>query len=215
MWYIDYKGERIEIDSATGERMPVPATPQPSAPVVACKAPEWCGFKDGDASDPRRSDYMNDDSHNYGEFVGGRYFCSAECVPPLAAQPAEACSCPHGQHTTDGKCSIHRTGGIVSRGFAGCECAKCKPAEQPKPAKGPVCTNGSDCPTPTAHVLERVLREERQFMCDRCYLLGESFLMGGNSTRVLRDPAIPGRIATPPMAHIAGMHDDDLIGGAR
>jgi hypothetical protein len=32
---------------------------------------------------------------------------------------------------------------------------------------------------------------------------------------ILRDPAIPERIAKPQMAHIANCHDDDLIGGAR
>ena len=48
-------------------------TPQSSATVVACKAPEWCG----------RTDPMHKKTN----------WCSRDCqfskLPPLAAQPAE------------------------------------------------------------------------------------------------------------------------------
>jgi hypothetical protein len=57
------------------------------------------------------------------------------------------------------------------------ECAPCvesgvwalAPAQE-APKAAPVCTNGRDCKTPSAPVLERVLRDEMQPMCDRCYL---------------------------------------------
>jgi len=35
------------------------------------------------------------------------------------------CTCPHGQHATDGACAIHVTRGITSRGFVGCVCELC------------------------------------------------------------------------------------------
>jgi hypothetical protein len=39
--------------------------------------------------------------------------------------------------------------------------------------------------------------------------------VGKKAAGILRDPATPERIVKPPMAHVAGSHDDDLIGCAR
>jgi hypothetical protein len=64
---------------------------QPSAPVVACTAPEWCGVLDGDKSDPRRARFMISDGKNWVS-KDHRHYCSLACRDakhtPLAAQPA-------------------------------------------------------------------------------------------------------------------------------
>lgn len=75
------------------------------------------------------------------------------------------------------------------------------PPAQEAPKAGPVCTNGRDCLAPTAPVLVRVLRDERQPMCDLCYLHLETNLgkmMRGESTGTPYTG--PERIAKPRLA---------------
>lgn len=81
----------------------------------------------------------------------------------------------------------------------------------PAKAPVPVCTNGSDCKTPTALVLERVLTQERQWMCDGCYFKVEQYIgrsMAFETTGTPYDG--PERLPRPRMAHVGGMHDEDL-----
>jgi hypothetical protein len=49
--------------------------------------------------------------------------------------------------------------------------------------------------------------------CDRCFLEREMSLFG-QYDGILRDPAIPERIAKPPMAHSMG-HEDPTLPEAR
>jgi hypothetical protein len=160
----------------------------------------------------RSEAYHADESGNYGIIRGGIVYCSDACLPPLAAQPAEA---------------------IRERLHASpCYCADCgydHPAEQPKPAaKGPQRCENNDCETPLQNVAQRWFaysdgsrRVMLEWSCEPCHLRDEVEFAGlmafetTGVTGILRNPAIPERIVKPPMAHIAGMHDDDLIGGAR
>jgi hypothetical protein len=202
-----------------------PAIPQPSAPVVACKAPTWCGMSDDFSVNEKTTEgmarseaYHADESGNYGIVRENTVYCSDACAPPLAAQPAEA------------KGAVFKCGCGVDEGKAhrgDCPRLKAKPAEQPKSEKGqPRCGNNG-CKTPLQNVAQRWCSftdgspAVLEWSCEPCHLKDEAefaelmmFATTGISG-ILRDPAIPERIVKPPMAHIAGMHDDDLIGGAR
>jgi hypothetical protein len=157
--------------------------------------------------DPRDKAFFNSSKPGYG--VGDRIYCSKDGAhTPLAAQPAEAKLCE-----TCGS-ATHEQHGLGDR----------KPAEQPKPtAKGhdfsdPYCARryeGAvvrlcvDCGTfETTPVRE-------------CGTVGPMWRVdferwvGKKAAGILRDPATPERIVKPPMAHVAGSHDDDLIGCAR
>lgn len=54
--------------------------------------------------------------------IGHNDWCHPTDAPP---EPAKPCTCPHGPHTTDGKCPVHVTAGIPVSGFVDCACAKC------------------------------------------------------------------------------------------
>jgi hypothetical protein len=192
----------------------VTAAPQPSAPVVACKA--YCGLS------AESDEYAEtDDSILSGtafevlgwEKSGGddRRFCSPACraarLPPLAAQPAEANS------TCKGGCG-RRLGG-TPRDY----CVTCKPfqsAEQPKPA-----AKAHDFSDPYCVVRRGILAcvacgVARQFDCvalSACvprpgWRERVEFAIADNTTGILRDPAIPERIVKPPMAHSSQWADE-------
>jgi hypothetical protein len=109
------------------------ATPQPSAPVVACKAPTWCGFKADSNTDERRATWLAISPKPKifgGLLVGSPAFCSPGCferqVPPLAAKPAEAKRQP---------CCIHAEDSDFDEHDDDCHAAaNAQTAEQPKPA---------------------------------------------------------------------------------
>jgi hypothetical protein len=190
------------------------ATPQPRAPVVACKAPTWCGKMRLESEEIER---LFRGSDLPGVVRDGRYRCT-ECrhpALPLVAQPAEA-KLPN----DSGWCEVCLAKRVYT---ASCEhaIAARKPAEQPKPAaKRPVC-GACNQASPTVSV--RWMKVNHAALvcqyrrCDPCYLANEHLLddVFDEPSGILRDPAIPERIAKPQMAHIANCHDDDLIGGAR
>jgi hypothetical protein len=112
-----------------------PAAPQPSAPVVACKAPEWRGMPWEQRKKNAAYRALKEANGGMACDLAGRglavfvfdkselAFCSPACRdakhPPLAAPPGEA-----------KRVRLH---------VPPCYCADCgdvKPAEQPKPAKG-------------------------------------------------------------------------------
>lgn len=117
------------------------STCAPAVPARACKAPTWCGH---DINDTPRHKAWIDDPGSCGaprSQDNRRRYCSESCVPPLSAQGTaqfNECSCPHGPHTTDGRCSIHVTAGIESRGFVTCSCGPCRDGRSPTPQAKPV-----------------------------------------------------------------------------
>jgi hypothetical protein len=194
-----------------------PPTPQPSAPVVACKAPEWCGFVQGDRKDPRRQRYIEDMSPNEGVYVGTHCYCSSACVPPLAAKPAEATACC--DRGTLGCDAGYRDDGRLHSHRQFCkEQTRAKAAEQFKPAKGhdfsdPYCARRYEgavvrlCVACGAFDVEGM----RAPACEaKNWRPGYEGWLGGHEHGILRDPAIPERIVKPQMAHSMGIEDPAL-----
>jgi hypothetical protein len=188
-WYIDYKGNRIEVDLATGERLP-PATPQPSAPVVACKAPTWCGHRLPDAL--MRGYEMGTVRTTEGTSI---VHCSPACRdakhPPLAAKPAEAKKC-----------------------LDACDdCSVCKPAEQPKPAAKADCLFFGKSRIHGGAIHKRHWKNMfgvvmSTTVCDYHYL-HEIEPKGGGSD-VLHNDKVPERLPRPRLAHSMGIEDPTL-----
>jgi hypothetical protein len=77
------------------------------------------------------------------------------------------------------------------------------------PMAASVCTNGRDCLSPKAPVLVRVLRDERQPMCDRCYLALEVDL--GMAMRANAKTGTP--YTGPERLHRPALARDELVEG--
>ena len=178
-----------------------------AAPLAAvCKAPEWCGYRDGDRSDPRRALYLRDQTIASGHLrTDGRRYCSPHCPgAPLAAQPAETEPCVHGHRYHCADCDIARA--IVAS----------KPAPQPAPAKGPVFLDCQGCHVRDVSVVARVTRLGRAGLCVSCAHSEEERVCALMAFERSGTPYTgPARLERPKLAHVAGMHDDDLIGGSR
>lgn len=117
--------------------------------------------------------------------------CKAITAPDAKSpEPSKACACPHGPYTTDGKCPIHVTAGIVSQGLADCACAKCKP----EPAKAKCESNG---PLHGGDVMLRHFKKATGYRCDWCFVALENRHATGEFTDVLRDDEVPTRLPRP------------------
>jgi len=72
------------------------------------------------------------------------------------------------------------------------------------------------CVKPHPTVMERVRKGGRMWLCEPCMLAAESdqwsLMAFGSTGKPYKGPA---RLPRPKLAHVAGMHDDDLIGGGR
>jgi hypothetical protein len=182
-----------------------PATPQPSAPVVACKAPDWCGIPETGPDVRSKAFYAH--CADGGAYVtdGTNIYCSRDCqfpkLPPLAAKPAEAKRrCP-GEIKGGKRCALD---------YAHAE--PCKPAEQPKPAKVECLFFGKS----KLHGGEIHFRHWKNMhgivmgttVCDYHYL-HEIEPKGGGSD-VLHNDKVPERIVKPQMAHSMGIEDPTL-----
>jgi hypothetical protein len=198
-----------------------PAAPQSSAPVVACNA--FCGMTHAQlALDAQASkDWIADPGYSLPD--NRIRWCSPTCrdarlfpVPPLAAQLAEAKRQP---------CCVHAEDSDFDEHDDDCPAVTAaKPAEQPKPAKA---HDFSDPYCATKTISGRPMRmcvACGEFECDAVpgcepqanwRAFWEAELAAGNPADILRDPAIPERLPRPRLAHVAGMHDDDLAGGGR
>jgi hypothetical protein len=154
----------------------------------------------------RSNAYHADESGNYGIVHENTVYCSDACLPPLAAQPAEAVKqwCCGYAAATDGADHI-----------SACP-NKSKPAEQPKPAaKGhdfsdPYCARRYEgavvrlCVACGAFDIEGM----RAPACEaKNWRPGYEGWLGGHEHGILRDPAIPERIVKPQMAHSMGIED--------
>jgi hypothetical protein len=207
-----------------------------AAPLAAvCKAPEWCGVnlyeRDDRTEEDRRKTraFLDPANESYGFTARheDKIRCSEPCVPPLAAQPAETSTgiCHNltgvpGQHTacfSKGGCKYQPTSprapdewckacgcGNDGLGYAHLEsCSKAKPAPQPAPAKDDFwfTDNEGKRRGPFSTGLE----------ADSAGVDYRNWMAAQTGTPYTG----PERLGRPKLPHAAGMHDDDLIGGAR
>jgi hypothetical protein len=185
-----------------------PATPQPSAPVVACKAPDWCGIPETGPDVRSKAFYAH--CADGGAYVtdGTNIYCSRDCqfpkLPPLAAKPAEAKRrCP-GEIKGGKRCALD---------YAHAE--PCKPAEQPKPtAKGhdfsdPYCrTSVARCCKACGITTLSVAVELPCVAFPGWRERYEANLNTDGLTNVLSNDKHPERIAKPQMAHSSQWADE-------
>lgn len=122
-------------------------------------------------------------------------------TPPIAAQPAETVM------VHDSRCCLDAD----HKGLCKWAGMNAQPAPQPAPAK-PVCVGSLHaCEGP---VIQRVVGAIRGPMCESWMFRLESIMT--RATPASGTPYTgPERLERPKLAHVAGMHDDDLIGGAR
>jgi hypothetical protein len=199
-----------------------PAAPQPSAPVVACKAPEWCGYMIGD--DEKRAAYLGGGDNLIGVLsTDERHrYCSVACrdakLPPLAAQPAEVKPSATGKPLcpTCGRLESQHTNPLAHK-FG--EPKKAKPAEQPKPAAKAHDFSDPYCARRYEGAVVRLCVDCGTFETTpvrECGTVGPMWRVdferwvGKKAAGILRDPAIPERIAKPQMAHSMGVEDPTL-----
>jgi hypothetical protein len=206
-----------------------PATPQPSAPVVACKAPTWCGQRLPDAL-MRGYEMGTVRTTKWTSIV----HCSTACRDVEAKLACSNFDCakasPH-----SGECALiippSKPAGWCC-GASDCEAhldtcpkvvaarAKSRPAEQPKPAAKAHDFSDPYCATKT--ISGRPMRmcvACGEFECDAVpgcepqtnwRAFWEAELLAGNPSGILRDPAIPERLPRPRLAHSMNIEDPTL-----